>query len=1206
MPNRLAHETSPYLLQHQHNPVDWYPWGPEALALAKELDRPILLSVGYSACHWCHVMERESFEDADTAAVMNEGFVNIKVDREERPDLDEIYMRAVQAFSGGHGGWPMTLFLTPDGAPFLAGTYFPPTARQGMPSFRQIMAHALTVYREQKGRLDEVTREVKRYLEASGRLPAAAGEVGGDWLARIAEAARQEFDAERGGFGAAPKFPPHGTLAVLLAHHHRSGEARSLEMATRTLDAMAKGGMYDQLSGGFARYSVDKDWRIPHFEKMLYDNGQLLGLYVDAWLLTGKPSYERVVRQTVGFLLDELRDPQGGFWSALDADSEGEEGRFYAWTPEQVRLALAGSEAGPRWLEVCELLQVSAEGSFEHGSSVLRLERPLDDLSASQRELVERALPILHRARAARVRPGTDDKVLTAWNALAIGRLARASSAFDEEGWFEAAATAAIFLLEELTVDGRLLRTWKGGRAHTPAYADDYAFFIQALVDLYQAGLDEAWLVDALRLADQMLDLFWDAEQGGLFYTGRDAEPLITRSKHMLGGAEPSANGVAALALARLALLCDRPDLREKAEQIARCYRPLLEQAPRVLGAEALAAAWLVGPTLELGVVGPSDAPFDSEDTLALVEVFRRRYLPFGLLAVLPPDADEQLLALLPWMKGRQGPRPRATAWLCQGSSCQLPTTDAAALGRQLDELLRPDPQLASGRVAAPPLPEDPALWLNASRPVTAAELTGQAVLLHFWTAGCVACAHQAAELASLQARLADRPLVVLGVHGARFPASRSPEAVQRAIAARGMGHPVLLDPDLELALALGVRAWPTLVLLDGQGRIAWRHEGEVRAEQVEAAIRPVLDELHGKPLASLSAAPAAVEGLLRLPGKVHLFPDAAAQVMGEDPFGPEARLYIADTGHHRILEASLSLGADGWPQAQIVRTFGSGVEGLLDSRASLARFRSPQGLARSGSRLWVADAGNHALRAIDLDSGAVRTMAGTGRPAQPGPVNRQPPRETDLRSPWEIAIAGSESGMPGAGGDGELVFIAMAGAHQIWVYLEEQDQVGPFLGSGVEDHIDGEPQEAALAQPGSLLVFGRYLFFVDAETGSVRVFDFAERQLGTVIGRGLDDFGDVDGGPEEARLQHPTGLTLADGDLFVADTFNHKIKRVSLQGGETGTLAGGEGLLCEPGGLTAAGEFLIVADTHHHELKVVRIASGELRTLRISSVDEA
>ncbi len=683
MPNRLAHETSPYLLQHQHNPVDWYPWGEEAFARARAEDRPILLSVGYSACHWCHVMERESFEDEATARAMNQGFVNIKVDREERPDVDEIYMRAVQAFTGGHGGWPMTVFLTPDRVPFFAGTYFPPFPRPGMPSFAQVLEHCHRIYHHDKDALARVTTDIQRYLDEGGRLPGPSTDAATDWLATIATAAARDFDATRGGFGGAPKFPPHATLSVLLAHHQRSGDTHSLAMVTETLDAMALGGMFDLIGGGFARYSVDADWRVPHFEKMLYDNALLLPVTTDAWRLTGREAWARVVRQTVGFLLSELRDPAGGFWSALDADSEGEEGRFYVWTPDQLRDALADSDVDAD--RVAGLLQVTRRGSFEHGSSVLRLSAPFDTLPADDQLLLDEALPLLRQARSRRVRPGLDDKVLTAWNALAISGLARAASAFDQPSWHQAAVEAATFLLGQVTVDGRLMRTWKatagGGRAHIPGFADDHAFLVAALLDLYAGDFDPRWLRAALDLADRLVDLFWDDADGGLFYTGSDAEPLITRSKHMLGGAVPSANGVAALALARLSTLTGRTDLAEKARAIVSRYRMLLDRAPRALGPEALAAAWLTGPTREIGIVGQRDA----DDTAALLAELRRRPLPFSVIARVDPDADADTLSLLPWMAERVHGQEQATAYVCEGSACQLPARTPAALARRLN-----------------------------------------------------------------------------------------------------------------------------------------------------------------------------------------------------------------------------------------------------------------------------------------------------------------------------------------------------------------------------------------------------------------------------------------------------------------------------------------------------------------------------------------
>ncbi|MEC8422694.1 MAG: thioredoxin domain-containing protein, partial [Myxococcota bacterium] len=564
--NRLSQETSPYLLQHAHNPVDWYPWGPEALEKAKAEDKPILLSVGYSACHWCHVMERESFEDEATAADMNSGFVNIKVDREERPDLDEIYMQAVQAFTGGRGGWPMTVFLTPEGAPFFGGTYFPDAPRHDMPSFRQVLAHVRRLWAESRDQVGRTTDELVAYLRDAGRLPAPASDIAEDTLARIAKAMETEFDETHAGFGEAPKFPPHGTLEVLLAHAALSGDASAEAMALDTLDAMARGGMYDLLGGGFARYSVDAEWRIPHFEKMLYDNGQLVPVYLDAWRRTGAARYRRVVTETCDQVLREMQHPEGGLASAFDADSEGEEGRFYVFTPRDLREALGVVDG----LALAALCEITDAGTFEHGTSVLRLEVARDDLAPEQQALLDRCFPALKAWRDQRTWPGRDDKVITAWNALMVSALARAGAALDEDRYIEAAERATEFMLQEMVVDGRLQRTWKDGRAHVPAFADDHAALTIALLDLFDATTDPFWLQEANGLATRTIALFWDDEGGGLFYTGHDAETLVSRSKRMLGGAEPSANGLAALAFARLAVLSGREELGAYADRIVR------------------------------------------------------------------------------------------------------------------------------------------------------------------------------------------------------------------------------------------------------------------------------------------------------------------------------------------------------------------------------------------------------------------------------------------------------------------------------------------------------------------------------------------------------------------------------------------------------------------------------------------------------------
>ncbi|MDP2315826.1 MAG: DUF255 domain-containing protein [Pseudomonadota bacterium] len=1187
MPNRLANETSPYLLQHAENPVEWFPWGPEALARAKAEDKPILLSIGYSACHWCHVMAHESFEDDQVAALMNRDFVNVKVDREERPDLDELYMRAVQAFTGGHGGWPMTVFLTPEGKPFFGGTYFPPQAGRGMPSFTQVLGHVQNLWGTDRAKVEDVTGKVGGYLASAARLPRAEGALTDDWLDRLARSLDKEFDAKHAGFGAAPKFPPHGGLAVLLAHWRRTDDKRSLAMTTATLDAMAQGGMYDLLGGGFARYSVDPAWKVPHFEKMLYDNAQLVPLYTDAWKVTKDPLYARVVRETLGWVLREMTEPAGGFRSSLDADSEGEEGRFYAWTPTELRSVLGVLDG----MRVSALLGVTDAGTFEHGTSVLRMETPRERLDDETRALIEAALPKLYAARERRVHPGRDDKVVTAWNALMISAFARAGAAFDEPHWRGAAGTAARFLLDELRVKGRLQRTWKDGRAHIPGFADDHAFLVNALIDLYEATFDFDWLAEANALADTTVDLFWDAAEGGLYYTGKDAEVLLTRSKHLLGGAEPSANGVAALAFARLAELSGRADLGEKADTILRAYQALVDRAPRALGTEALASAWRTGATQQIGIVGGK-----AEALLATVYT---HYLPFAVVAWHPND---QIPPLLPWLEDKSAIGGLGTAYLCEQRTCLAPTTDPAELALQLEQANRPRRETGGKlplRVHAPALPTDPASWLN-SAPLPLDALRGNVVVLDFWTYCCINCMHVLPELQKLEDVTVDDPVVVIGVHAAKFATEREAANVARAVRRHHVHHPVVLDPTHTVWDAYAIRSWPTVVVLDAAGRIAWQKAGEATHEELLPIVHKLLEEARAAGILASGPAwrpgePAGVRAGLCFPGKVHLWPDLVGQAHGRDPFGPDARLYISDTGNHRIVEASLSRGPDGWPVAKRLRAFGGNGPTLVDGPGDQAAFNAPQGIGRSGETLWVADTGNHALRRIDLGTGYVRTVAGTGRLGRGVEGNGGEPRKLALRSPWDVAISADKDGKA------EAVFVAMAGAHQVWVYLPQQDQIGPLFGSGAEEHVDGAPGEAALAQPSGLSLVGRYLFFADSETSSVRVFDLKEHRVGTLVGQGLFDFGDIDGPPDKARLQHPLGVAAAEGQLYVADTFNHKIKSVDLRGGGIATLCGGPGELSEPGGLVVAGDYLIVADTNNHRLRVAHRGSGEIRTLDLT-----
>ena len=1193
MANRLGGETSPYLLQHRDNPVDWYPWGPEALERARAEDRPILLSVGYSACHWCHVMERESFEDEGTAALMNAHFVNIKVDREERPDLDEIYMGAVQAFTGGHGGWPMTVFLTPGGEPFFGGTYFPPAPRHGMPSFSQVLERVAQLWSEERDTVGGITGEVIEQIQASGRLPRPADALTDDWLDRVATECDESFDGTHGGFGQAPKFPPHGTLSILLAHWRRTGRAHSLKMVTETLDGMARGGMYDHLGGGFARYSVDERWCIPHFEKMLYDNALLVPVYLDAYTATGREHYRRIATETLDYVLREMKSREGAFFASQDADSEGVEGKYFAWTAEELSDVL-GAQDG---LRAAELLGVGGSGRFEHGTSVLRLDTPLEALSADDREFVEGVFEVLRPVRGKRVAPARDDKILTAWNALMISAFARAGNTLSEGKYARAATNAADFIFARMSRGDRLMRSYKDGRASLLAYLDDYPYLVSALVDIYEAVHEVSWLKLATKLADRMVELFWDEADGGFFYTGSDAEKLIARSKNLLGGALPSANGVAALAFVRLAALTGREDLRDRAERILRSYQPLLERAARALGPEAIAAAWLTGSSTEIGIVGP---PGDHA-TLALLEEVRRRYLPFSVTACMSTPTTE---SLLPWMHGKDTVAGQPAAYLCRDSTCRPPITEIAEWRGVLDEDEVPAalPSDRKGRVRAPALPSSPDAWLNVDAPLDLEALAGQVVVLDFWTYCCINCLHVLPELAAVEEEFAGEPVTVIGVHSAKFTAEKARANVLRALHRHHVRHPVVLDSEHDIWGQYAVKAWPTIMVLDAQGRVAWTKAGEVDREDIARTVRRLLDESKAErthaAVATGIATSVTPRGIftevgshgappLKFPGKVHVSPDAQKQAEVDDLWSGYARLYVSDSGHNQVIEASLEIGEDGWPIARLLRTFGSGTAALVDGGASSAAFAGPQGTFRRGDELWVADTENHALRIIDLQSGSVRTVAGTGRRGRGGRGDPSLPRQLDLRSPWDVVALGAG------------VLVAMAGTHQIWVYLGAPERFGPLIGTGAEAHVDGAADGAALAQPSGLAVFGRHLFWADSETSSIRLADLESSQVATVAGLGLFDFGDVDGTTSEARFQHPLGIAIGAGQaVYVADTFNHKVKRIDLNDGVVQTLAGGEGLLCEPGGLCIAGAYLIAADTGHDRVVAIDRQTGELRPL--------
>ncbi len=659
--NRLAEESSPYLQQHKDNPVDWYPWGDEAFERARAEDKPVLLSIGYAACHWCHVMAHESFEDPGTAAVMNELFVNIKVDREERPDVDAVYMEAVQALTG-HGGWPMTMFLTPDGRPFYGGTYYPNKPRHGMPAFEEVLRAVHDGWRERRAEVGAQAERLTASLGQMSELPPPSTNTalpdGPALLTQARDALARRFDPHWGGFGPAPKFPQPDTLELLLRAHARNpDDAEALSMVVTTLDAMASGGMYDHLGGGFARYSVDGQWLVPHFEKMLYDQALLVRAYLHAWQVTGEDRFLQVLTETIDYVRRDLRHPDGGFYSSEDADSEGHEGTFYVWTVEELRSLLGDDvDAAIDWWGV------SRPGNFE-GKNILN--RPVrGDLLRP--EPIERARRTLFYAREKRVRPGLDDKVLAEWNGLFLSGLAEAAAATGREDWLADARANAEFLVRELrTADGRWLRAWKDGRAGRHlALAADYAALVDGFTRLAEATGEARWIGEARTTADAMIDLFWDDEAGGLFTTGADAERLITRAKDLVDNAVPSANGTAALALLRLAALTGEERYRDRAEAILRLLAPVAEQHPAALTRTVAAIDLASQPVTEVAVVGHRPD---------LVRAVQSRYLPNTVLA---------------WGETYPSPlfesRTEGLAYVCENYACKAPVASVEDLAAQL------------------------------------------------------------------------------------------------------------------------------------------------------------------------------------------------------------------------------------------------------------------------------------------------------------------------------------------------------------------------------------------------------------------------------------------------------------------------------------------------------------------------------------------
>lgn len=674
-PNRLINEKSPYLLQHAHNPVDWYPWGDEALAKAKAEDKPIFLSIGYSTCHWCHVMERESFEDEEVAALLNEGYISVKVDREERPDIDHIYMNACQAMTG-QGGWPLTVLLTPEKKPFFAGTYFPKKGRWGLPGLVEILTQVGQKWEQERDRVQEAGEEV---LELMGpRLGLQSGaSLNRDVLDMAYQQLKDRFDHEYGGFGQAPKFPSPHNLMFLLRYWKRSGEKEALTMVERTLQAMYRGGLFDHVGYGFSRYSTDQKWLVPHFEKMLYDNALLALAYLEAYQVTGSNFYARVARKIFTYILRDMTSPEGGFYSAEDADSEGVEGKFYLWTPGEVGEIL-GEDAGEVF---CRQYDIAPGGNFEGKSIPNLIHNPLEnEAPASGQESGDyRAhLDVLRKklfvAREERVRPFKDDKILTSWNGLMIAALARGGAVLEEPGYTRAAERAAGFILSRLRREnGRLLARYRDGEAAIPAYLDDYAFITWGLLELYGAGFEPRFLRDALTLTHQALDLFRDRQHGGFFFYGADAEELIARPKEIYDGALPSGNSVMLLNLLRLARLTGDETLRDEAERQVLAFAGVVAEYPQAYSFFMMGLDFYLGPVREIVIAGKSG------DALAerMLKATQRRFMPETVVVFNPADgAGTDLAEMAPYLGEQRSPDGRTTAYVCQNYACQAPVTD--------------------------------------------------------------------------------------------------------------------------------------------------------------------------------------------------------------------------------------------------------------------------------------------------------------------------------------------------------------------------------------------------------------------------------------------------------------------------------------------------------------------------------------------------
>ncbi len=693
--NRLAQETSPYLLQHAHNPVDWYPWSDEALDRARVEDKPIFLSIGYAACHWCHVMAHESFENETVAGLLNEHFVSIKVDREERPDLDEIYMTAVQLMTGS-GGWPMSVFLTPDLRPFYGGTYFPPQDMQGRPGFATVLRSVAATWQTRREDVlhsaEELTGAVQGHL--AGQIGNAAP-VKPELPAKAAAELKASFDGVDGGFGGAPKFPPTAALMLLMRQYAHTHDQALLDMVTLTLDKMAYGGMYDHLGGGFHRYSVDAHWLVPHFEKMLYDNALLAQTYLEAYQLTNKPLYRRIAAETLDYLLRDMTDPEGGFYSSEDADSEGQEGKYYLWTRAEILSAL-GEPDGRLF---CVYYSVRDEGNFashepyHSGQNILHVPGNPDELARQYRvtpDALEQKMRDLRArlmaVRIKRVRPACDDKVLTSWNALAISALAKGYQVIGDERYHAAAIVGMQFLLSHMMREGDMLRTYREGKSRLPGYLDDYAFTANALLDIFESTFGMRWIAMAEEIARKMIYRFWSPEASAFYFTSKLHAGLLARAKPLYDGSEPSGNSIAALVLMRLGKLCESADLLVKARQLLEHNQMAMHRSPQAFLRMLCSVDFFLHSPKEIAIVGGADDPAVE----GFLRVLHGRFIPNKIVAVLDPSSEraQDLVARIPLLRSKELVQGKPAAYICRDFTCGVPVTTAQDFLKALQEPL--------------------------------------------------------------------------------------------------------------------------------------------------------------------------------------------------------------------------------------------------------------------------------------------------------------------------------------------------------------------------------------------------------------------------------------------------------------------------------------------------------------------------------------